>query len=169
MMLAALLATAGILSAQDVQVLIQVQPTSVELGGQFRMTVTVAGGFNQTPDAKVQGLDQFRIVGSSQASEISIVNGSISSTKRVTYAVLAEQEGTFELGPAEVTVKDKIFRSNTVTITVGRRRPRPRPPAAAGVPPPPMVTCISAGLSTRRKSIPASRLPTPSVSTAGSG
>ncbi|MBW7995284.1 MAG: protein BatD [Candidatus Glassbacteria bacterium] len=115
-----LLIPLGHAAAQDVQVSIQARPSTVELNGQFRLTVTVSGALNNLPDPRIQGLDQFRVVGSSQSSQISIVNGRINATKSIAYTILAAQEGTFELGPAVLAVDGETYSSNTVAVTVTR-------------------------------------------------
>ncbi|MFC1544675.1 BatD family protein [Gemmatimonadota bacterium] len=128
---------------------IQVQPTAVQLGGQFRLTVSVSGSMGSVPEAKIQGMKPFRIIGSSQSSQISVVNGQISAIKSVTYTVLAEREGTFELGPAILNLAGKSINSNTVSITIGGggggagkaqpSQPSGQPPARPAPAPPPVA------------------------------
>jgi hypothetical protein len=134
--------------AQEVQLSIQANPASVDLGQRFQLTVTVAGSMNNVPEPNIKGLEPFNIIGSSQSSQISIVNGRISSTKNVNYTIVAGQKGSFTLGPAVITLGDKTVSSNTVTVTVGQGgggagKAKPSPPAGqppaqqAPAPPPP--------------------------------
>jgi len=187
-----ILSAAGVSAAQDAQVTIQVQPTAVNLGGQFRLTVSVSGSMGSVPEAKIQGMEPFRIIGSSQSSQISVVNGRISAIKSVTYTVLAEREGVFELGPAILNLTDKSIKSNTVSITIGGggggagkaqpSLPSGQPPARQAPAPPPVAaprpdTRSSSGdgsvfireLRIKRKFSSASNLPTRLVFTAGFG
>ncbi len=133
--------------AQELQLSIQANPANVTAGQRFQLTVTVAGSMNNMPEPNIQGLEPFRVIGTSQSSQISVVNGRVSSTKNVNYTVIASREGTFQLGPAIITLGGKTVRSNTVTVTVGpvgggagKAKPSPpagQPPAQQAPAPPP--------------------------------
>ncbi len=134
MLLAMICMAAVAVFAQEVQLSIQANPASVSVGQRFQLTVTVAGSMSNVPEPNIKGLEPFNIIGSSQSSQISIVNGRISSTKNVNYTILAGQEGSFILGPAVITLGDKTVSSNTVTVTVGsggggagKEKPPPSP------------------------------------------
>ncbi len=158
-LLMALSLAASAAFAQEVKLSVQAYPTNVTVGQQFRLTVTVAGPLNSVPDPKILGLEQFTIIGSSQSSQISIVNGQVNSTKNVNYTVVAAEPGSFKLGPAVVKLGDKTISSNTVAVTVaagggGAGKAKPSPPGRqspakqAPAPPPPAAGRSGARSST---------------------
>ena len=72
------------------------------IGDTFTIKIIIHGD-RDTGEIKVQGLDQFKILGQSQSNGIAVINGHPSSEVSILLEVQAEKEGIFALGPATVT------------------------------------------------------------------
>jgi uncharacterized protein (DUF58 family) len=113
-----------------------VDRTQVEVGDVVQLTVSVASGqvsgFASPVVPTPAGL---QLIGStsSASTSISIVNGSMSTTRTTTYvfSFQAGKEGAFVLGPAKLTHDRKTYQSSAVRVEVvkgtGRAQTRPAP------------------------------------------
>lgn len=94
-------------------------PSAVPIGEVFRISYVV----NTEPE-QFNGprLNDFQFNGPMLSTNMStqIINGQVtrSSTFTYNYTVQATKEGTFRIEPAEITVKGKKYRSNTLEIKV---------------------------------------------------
>jgi len=106
--------------AQDEVVFTGEAPNVVELGERFRLVYSVnASGRN----FKSPNLDDITILAgpsSSTSSSVNIINGEMTKSYRMTYTFIAQfsKEGTFTIKPASITVDDKTYQSNEITIEV---------------------------------------------------
>jgi len=123
--------------AQDIKVELSLDRTRVPVSDRLQMTVKVIGTMRSVPEARIENLQGFSVVGSSTSTEFSIINGRITASKTNVFTLLPPGEGTYTLGPAVVEIGGKTYRSSTVTVTVvaasGGARPAPQP----GKPPAP--------------------------------
>jgi hypothetical protein len=95
-------------------------PEVVELGKQFRLMYTVNA---KATDFSAQAVDGIIVLAgpqTSQASNVSIVNGKVSQNfeLKYTYIVQAKKEGLITIPPAELKVDRKIYKSNPIKIEV---------------------------------------------------
>lgn len=84
----------------------------------FFITITVKDSGQDDQDIKVEGLQQFQVMGQSQSSSMRMINQQISNTKTIQYQVLAGRQGTFFVGPAVIDGNEKI-ESKRIKIIVG--------------------------------------------------
>ncbi len=90
--------------------------SAVSVGDQFQVTYTLDGtGKNfQAPS-----FNDFNVLmGPSQSTSMSIVNGNMSQSISFSYVLQAAKEGTFSLGPASIESGGKRLQSNSLTIIV---------------------------------------------------
>ncbi|UCG27417.1 MAG: protein BatD [Bacteroidales bacterium] len=114
-----LIALSTQLFAQDVEVTASA-PDVVSIGEQFRLTISVntkVSSFNP-PD-----LSNFYILMGPSTSfnqSTQIINNKMtrSVSYTYTYVLQATREGEFEIGPAQVTVKNNTYKSNSLKIEV---------------------------------------------------
>ena len=107
------------LQAQNVSVTVDC-PRIVRVGEPFQMAVQVNA---DATNLKLPEMSAFTIVrnfGRSSSSSMSLINGKVSRSMQVTfnYVVQANEEGTQEIGPVEVTVDRKTYQSAPVTVQV---------------------------------------------------
>jgi hypothetical protein len=94
---------------------------------QLRCTGTSRAG--QPPEVSVDGLD-IRYLGPS--TQMSIINGAMSSSVTHVYQVVPMRAGTFTIPPIEIELEGRRLRTAPVALTV---RAGHAPPAPSGVPP----------------------------------
>jgi hypothetical protein len=69
----------------------------------------------------------------SQSTNMSIVNGQVSSVTTFTYRVVAEKEGTIAIPSIELNINGKPMKTNALTLNV--KKGIPRPPGLGGTKP----------------------------------
>lgn len=107
---------------------------AVEMGKQFRLSFTLnERGTNLRLPAGIN--DNFQILmgpSTGQSTSISTINGR--TTREVsysyTYILRAKKEGSFEVRPASIEVKGKVFESNSLNIQVVKPQSKPAQPQA---------------------------------------
>ncbi|OEU52542.1 MAG: hypothetical protein BA872_02005 [Desulfobacterales bacterium C00003060] len=105
----------------------------------IRMIVNVSGTRSSDSQPILNALESFSVTQGGTSSRLEIINGKINAGIDYTYFIQPKKTGTFRIGPAEVTVEGRIFRSNTVTLTIAEQ------PQSPGVDRGPLF--LSAGLS----------------------
>jgi len=120
--------------AQDVSFTASVDKNTVAVGEQFSLVFTLnGGGVGGGKNVKLPDLNKFMVIsGPSQASNVQIINGSVSSSVTYSYDVQPREVGTFTIGPASIETGGKQYSSQPVQITVVKGGAKPKPPAAGG-------------------------------------
>src|SRR6185436_335510 len=97
--------------AQDVTFTATTGSSTVGAGEQFQVTFSVNGNASkfQAPTFK----DFEVLMGPSQSMSTQIINGSFSQSVSYNYVLIAQREGTYEIGPATVEVNGKKLQSNS--------------------------------------------------------
>jgi hypothetical protein len=98
-------------------------PKVVALGEQFRISFSIN---EKGSNLKLPALKGFQILmGPSTSTNMSTqyINGkrTSNSSYTYTYVLLSETEGKYTFAPAEITVDDKVVKSNSLTIEVVRQ------------------------------------------------
>ena len=117
--------------AQDVTLQASVDRTRVEVGEQIQFTVVVEsaqmGGLPQPHVPTPAGL---HLSGSSSSTSMSVnfINGAMATKRTTTYvfSFIAQNEGTYLLGPAQLTYEGKTIRSEQVRVEVVKASGRPK-------------------------------------------
>jgi len=99
-------------------------------GSYFKINFTIKNGTEKKftpPDFK--GFRKISGPNSSFYSSSDFVNGvmSTSTTKIFSYTLLAKDQGTFTIGPAKAIIKNKVYKTNPLTIKVLKKeREKPK-------------------------------------------
>jgi len=102
------------------QVSLHVDRSSVTQNDSIKMTIKISGTQSAiTP--RVAGLQNFRVESGGTSSNISVVNGQMSSSIDQVYYLYPKRVGKFTIGPAIVNINGKKSRSNAVTVTVSKQ------------------------------------------------
>ena len=110
-------------NAKEIKVVISVDKTVVEAGSHFRMTIGVQGAFD-TEVPQITPPENFILMyGPSVSTQTSIVNNVVAIFRGFTYSFSPTETGIFELGPATLEYKGKVYTSNSVKIEVVKRTP----------------------------------------------
>jgi len=82
------------------------------------MLVKLSGIRKSDSRPVLNGLESFDVTRTGTSSRVEIINGKVNSGIDYTYLLRPKKTGTFKIGPAEVKVKGKTFRSNTETLKI---------------------------------------------------
>ncbi|MBM3313075.1 protein BatD, partial [candidate division WOR-3 bacterium] len=122
-----------------------VDRTTVGLGEQFQLTVTVAGtNIGGVPRPRLPSLDDFVQLGStsSQSTNISFVNGRMTQQQTISYIYFlsARKVGSLTIPACKLDFKGVTYETQPITITVTKEsqapppQPRAQPPSPFGFP-----------------------------------
>ncbi|MGB5685439.1 MAG: BatD family protein [Candidatus Electrothrix sp.] len=123
-------------AAADIQVTADLEPARFAEDQAARFVLTVTGARSAEPEMPTaEGL---HFVYQGPSSQVSWVNGTISSSISYIFLVQAEKPGTHIIGPINVTVKGKLYATEPVQCTVlpvqsTRSQARGNPSGAGGV------------------------------------
>ena len=101
--LAAMLPVAA--SPTDFQVSAQVDRTTLDVGGQLTLTVTLEGNMKGAEIKPIQLPPGFIVVAQSRASNVSVRPDGVKRALSLIYVLMPKESGTFELGPFTVVRK----------------------------------------------------------------
>jgi hypothetical protein len=108
-------------SAQDEPPLtVDVDRTSLSTNETLSLTITVATSSVsiKAPQPQLPPLDGFNVVGSSTSSQISIINGEVSTQTTYRYVLQPNQTGELTIEPVTLTIGRQIYQSDPITIQV---------------------------------------------------
>lgn len=101
-----------------------VSKTTVEVGGQ----ITISYQFNYSGEdftAPPNLTKNFRVLGGpNKRSEMSYVNGSMTSKVSYSYAISPINVGTFVINPAKIEFENKVYSSQAIKINVVKAQPK---------------------------------------------
>ncbi len=101
-----------------------VSSPAVNVGEQFQISFSLnSTGKNFRPPTFI---DFNVLVGPNQSTQMQIINGSVSQITSFTYVLQAVKEGTFKIGPAEITAGNAKVLSNPVTVIVSKSSNKPQ-------------------------------------------
>lgn len=114
---------AALAGAAELQFSASVDRTTVGLGEQLQLVVTVAGSdLGGLPRPQLPNLDGFANLGStsSQSTNITLVNGRMSRQQTTSFIHVLEPKrtGTLTIGPAKLDHKGMTYQTQPVTVTV---------------------------------------------------
>jgi len=105
--------------------------TTVGLGEQFQLTVTVEGTNIGAPRPEVPALDDFDQLGStsSQSTNISFVNGRMSQQNSISfiYFLSPKRVGSLTIPPFKLSLKGTTYQTQPISITVTKESQAPPP------------------------------------------
>jgi hypothetical protein len=132
--LIALLAAAPV-SGQDVSVRAYLNANHVGVNRQFVLNLEISGIQRVDSDPTPPDLDDFAVfLSSGTSTSMQIVNGRTTVSITLQYRYQAIKEGTFDIGPVEVSAGGKVLRTDPLAITISSSPPASQPGAgdAAG-------------------------------------
>ena len=113
------LGMAGTARAQEVSVTASVDRQRVSVDESLTLTVAVSGANVQgMSKPKLPSLDGFDVMGTSSSSNISWINGRVSTTQEYRYTLMPRSVGTFTIDPVEVRVGRKTVRTAPIRVEV---------------------------------------------------
>ena len=120
----------GLAAAQGASIQLSVDPAVAAPGQRFRVTVryeaSAQSSTGASPELTRPDLSGFRVVGEFPQVGHTVAFGSGGASMRTTgsvvYSLIADREGTFTIGPAQLRVGNQRIESNTVSVTIDADR-----------------------------------------------
>ncbi|HLO57152.1 MAG TPA: BatD family protein [Bacteroidales bacterium] len=115
-----LLIFSGFLKAQDVEFSAEASPNVLRVGDQFNL---IFSANEEMAAFAMPDLRDFQLLGGpsqGHSQSVSSINGKITTTSsyQYTYFLRAVKEGKFTISPASIKVKNKVYKSNPITVEV---------------------------------------------------
>ncbi len=110
----------------------KVDRTILSTNEQLTLTVTVAGDFLDIPSPDMSQITDFVIVESSTSTQVSIINGDLTTQGVFVYRLQPLKEGGLTIGPISVNVDGQVYQTSSIQIRVvtgPTALPTPAPPA----------------------------------------
>jgi hypothetical protein len=126
----------------DVSVSIRLDREEATIADSISMVVSIAGARKSDSLPVLKGMEDFYVTQGRTSSRFEVINGQVNSGIDYTFFLQPKKTGTFEIGPVEVTVDEKTYRSNMATLTVVKQ------PESSGVDRGPLF--LTAGLSSTK-------------------
>ncbi|MCB9431794.1 MAG: protein BatD [Ardenticatenaceae bacterium] len=108
---------AGTVQAQDEPLVVTVDRTEVTTDDTVTLTITLSGG-GGLDAPELPDLPAFALVGRSQSTQMSIVNGVISTGATYTYRLQPVQTGTVEIAGITAVIDGQSYTADSITITI---------------------------------------------------
>ena len=104
--------------AQAVTISAKVDKTTVNLGTQVTLTITIEGDLEHVNLKELEFPEALPLVAQSRASNVSIGQGEIKRSVSFMFVLVAQEPGTFQLGPFQATHQDTDVSTQPIEITV---------------------------------------------------
>jgi hypothetical protein len=111
-----------------------VDRTALSTGEILNLTVTITTDLATMPQPLMPSLAGFNVLGSSSSSQISIINGSITSQVVYNYQLQPTQTGDLVIEPISLTVNGQNYTTPPITIQVSQGSAAPAPQGPSRLP-----------------------------------
>ncbi|MBI4342439.1 MAG: BatD family protein [Candidatus Omnitrophica bacterium] len=109
---------AALAFAQELTLSAKVDKTTVDAGEPVTLTLILTGALEGANLSELKLPEGFVVAAQSQSTNFSIRAGATERSMHLTYVLVPQQAGTFELGPFTVTQQKKAFQTQAIEITV---------------------------------------------------
>ncbi len=110
--------SAPCLAADPISIKLSLDRTEAGMDDTIRMDVQVSGARSSDAPPVIAGLDAFHVTRGGSSSSVHIINGTFSSGVNFSFFLTPAKPGTFQIGPAEVRIDGKVYKSDVQTIHV---------------------------------------------------
>ena len=107
-----------------------VDRTALTTDETLTLTVVVNAPGQNVPQPQLPDLNGFSIMGNSSSSQISIVNGAISSSNSYSYRLQPYQSGSLTIEPVTLSVGGQVFQTEPITVEVSQGTGNAQAPGA---------------------------------------
>jgi uncharacterized protein (DUF58 family) len=104
--------------ADGLAVSAKVDKTSVDAGEPITLVITLSGDLAGAELAPLDLPDGFVVGARSHATSVAIRAGAMERSTSVTYVLVAQERGTFQLGPFRVELEQQTYETEPIDITV---------------------------------------------------
>ena len=115
--------------AQDVKLTATVSSSVMTVDDRFEYSVEVSGKSTSLPDVEYPDFNDFYVLsGPNSSTSIQFMNGSMTSSKTLSFVMQPRAKGKFTIGKATINLNGKTYESKEITITVQKGSARPQQP-----------------------------------------
>lgn len=104
--------------AQDLTFSAKVDKTSVEIGDPINLTLTFNGDVSGVELPPPQFPEECVVAGRSQSTNFSIRAGAMERSTSLTFILIPQRAGTFQLGPFLIRRRKDEFKTEPIEVTV---------------------------------------------------
>jgi uncharacterized protein (DUF58 family) len=108
----------GLAWAQDLTLSVAVDKTAVKLHEPVTLTLTVTGDVSGADFSQLEFPEGFVVSARSQATNFSIRAGAVERSLTLSYVLIPQRAGTFQLGPFTIEHRKQTFQTEPIEITV---------------------------------------------------
>lgn len=114
--------------AQSAPITATVDRTILSTKEQLTLTVTVTGDFLDIPNPDLSQLTDFVVVSSSTSTQVSIINGDLTTQGVFVYQLQPLREGGLVISPISINLNGQVFQTEPIDVrVVGSNTPLPTP------------------------------------------
>jgi hypothetical protein len=106
-------------AAADVSITASVSPSTVPVGGQATLVVTVEGKSTRSSSPELPPLEDFTVYQAGTSQSFSFGTGGSTATLQFRYVLIPKKAGTYTIQPIRFQSGDKIYTAEPVTLEVG--------------------------------------------------
>ncbi|MBF0463649.1 MAG: protein BatD [Nitrospirae bacterium] len=117
LLLLILLTAAPALHAADLKFELSVGKTTLSIGEGTQLSLTFTGD-RGVPQPNPPQIDDFSVNYMGSSTQMSIINGAMSSAVSYNYSLVPMKKGEFKIGPLSTQYEGKTYSSNAITLTV---------------------------------------------------
>lgn len=103
---------------QDLTFSAKVEKTSVEIGDPINLALTFNGDVSGVELSPPQFPEEFVVAGRSQSTNFSIRAGAMERSTSLTFVLIPQRAGTFQLGPFLIRRHKDEFKTEPIEVTV---------------------------------------------------
>ncbi|HOP07297.1 MAG TPA: BatD family protein [candidate division Zixibacteria bacterium] len=118
LVLLSVLSTLALAAADDVQVEVKLNRTSIGMDEQAILEIKVTGASQNLPEPQLPTLPAFEVYSQGRSSNYSWVNGEVESSMTYRYLLLPQKPGTYPIEPISVVYNNHRYKGNQVELTV---------------------------------------------------
>ncbi|MEA2031860.1 MAG: BatD family protein [candidate division Zixibacteria bacterium] len=105
-------------SADDVKLIVSLDRDTIGFDEQAMLQILVEGSTQNLPNPKIPTFAAFEVYSQGRSSNISIVNGKVSSSVTYRYMLMPHKKGTFLIDNIAIVHNNSRFKGNPVKLTV---------------------------------------------------
>jgi hypothetical protein len=113
-----LLAATTAASQDEVSIQIALSRDTISINEQVYLTITVSSSRQDLPKPELPNLSMFNVYSQGTSTNISIVNGKMTSSYSSQYLLQPIRQGTFPIRPVTIAYNQKRYQSNELVLTV---------------------------------------------------
>jgi hypothetical protein len=102
----------------DVSVTLKLDRNEATLMDSITMAVKLSGARKSDAGPTIKGLEAFDVTRRGTSSRFEIINGQVSAGIDYQYLIQPKRKGIFQVGPAEVKIKGRTYKSNSETLKI---------------------------------------------------